>query len=418
MRKTLGPVIALLASVSILLTGQGLQTTLLPLRASLEHFPTLAIGTMGAVYFLGFTIGCLKGGMLIKRVGHIRVFLAMAALASAAPLLHGLIVHPFAWTMLRLVSGYCFAVLYVVIESWLNEHSTNENRGAIFATYVVITLTVMAAGQMMNLLYDPMGLQLFLIASVLVSIAALPIALSTSPAPAVPVSVAIDLRRLYRVSPIGTIACFGSGLATGSFWALAPVFTAGIAPDVSLAAGFMAAAVIGGAISNWPLGVLSDRIGRRGVLGMMCLAGTVVSTLLGVVASHWSFAAIAVTGAAWGMIGFPLYSIAVAHTNDFADASEYVKVSAGLLLLYGVGAIIGPLVASACMTWFDAGGLFLFIAFVHGVLVLVAFYRMLRGRRPAPDQHIAFGDALAAAATASQVYEEEVQQQAIETEED
>ena len=126
---------------------------------------------------------------------------------------------------------------------------------------------------------------------------------------------------------------------------------------MSLAAGFMAAAVIGGAISNWPLGVLSDRIGRRGVLGMMCLAGTVVSTLLGVVASHWSFAAVAVTGAAWGMIGFPLYSIAVAHTNDFADASEYVKVSAGLLLLYGVGATIGPLVASACMTWYGAGGL-------------------------------------------------------------
>ena len=164
--------------------------------------------------------------------------------------------------------------------------------------------------------------------------------------------------------------------------------------------------------------MLSDRIGRRGVLGMMCLAGTVVSALLGAVASHWSFAAVAVTGAAWGMIGFPLYSIAVAHTNDFADASEYVKVSAGLLLLYGVGAIIGPLVASACMTWFGAGGLFLFIAFVHAVLVLTTFYRMLRGRRPAPDQHIAFGDALAAAATASQVYEEEVQQQAIETEKD
>ena len=360
---------------------------------------------MGAVYFLGFTIGCLKGGILIKRVGHIRVFLAMAALASAAPLLHGLFVHPFVWTMLRMVSGFCFAVLYVVIESWLNEHSTNENRGAIFATYVVITLTVMAAGQMMNLLYDPMDLQLFLIASVLVSIAALPIALSTSPAPAVPVSVAIDLRHLYRVSPVGTIACFGSGLATGSFWALAPVFTAGIAPDVSLAAGFMAAAVIGGAISNWPLGVLSDRIGRRGVLGMMCLAGTVVSTLLVVGASHWSFAGSRGDGRRLGMIGFPLYSIAVAHTNDFADASEYVKVSAGLLLLYGVGAIIGPLVASACMTWFGAGGLFLFIAYVHGLLVLTTFYRMLRGRRPAHDQHIAFGDALAAAATASQVYE-------------
>jgi MFS family permease len=313
--------------------------------------------------------------------------------------------------MLRMLTGFCFAILYVVIESWLNEHSTNENRGAIFATYVVITLTVMAAGQMMNLLYDPMGLQLFLIASVLVSIAAVPIALSTSPAPAVPESVSIDLKRLYRISPIGAIACFGSGLATGSFWALAPVFTAGIAPDVSLAAWFMAAAVLGGAVSNWPLGTLSDRVGRRGVLGMMCLTGTVVSTLLVVGASQWSFPAVALTGAVWGMIGFPLYSIAVAHTNDFADANEYVRVSAGLLLLYGVGAIIGPLASSACMTWFGAGGLFLFIAYIYGVLVLTTFYRMLRGRKPT-HEHIPFSDALAAAATASQVYEEEVQQQA------
>jgi MFS family permease len=413
MKTTLGPVVALLVSVSILLTGQGLQTTLLPMRASLENFPTLAIGTMGAVYFLGFTIGCLKGGELIKRVGHIRVFLAMAALASAAPLLHGLIVQPIVWTVLRMLTGFCFAVLYVVIESWLNEQSTNENRGSIFATYVMITLTVMAVGQLMNLLYDPLGLQLFLVASVLVSIAAVPVALSTSPAPGLPESVSIDLWRLYRVSPVGAIACVCSGLATGAFWALAPVFTTAITADVSLAAYFMASAVIGGAVSQWPLGALSDRIGRRSVLAMMCLAGTVISTVVVFGADHWGFVAIALAGAVWGSIGFPLYSIAVAHSNDFAKPTEYVTVSAGLLLLYGLGAIAGPLIASLCMTWFGAGGLFLFMAYVYGALVLMTLYRILRGPRPAAEQHVPFADALAAAATASHVYEEEVQQKAL-----
>tara|TARA_R110002049_G_scaffold54869_23_gene152423 strand:- start:8191 stop:9444 length:1254 start_codon:yes stop_codon:yes gene_type:complete len=415
MKNTLGPVIALLISVSILLTGQGLQGTLLPTRASLEHFPTLAIGTMGAVYFLGFTIGCLKGGELIKRVGHVRVFLAMAALASASPLLHGLIVHPIVWALLRMLTGFCFAVLYVVIESWLNEQSTNENRGVIFATYVMITLTVMACGQMLMLLYDPNGLQLFVVASVLVSIAAVPIALSTSPMPEQPHSVSIDIVRLYRISPLGTIACLACGLANGAFWALAPVFTVTVTGNVELAAWFMTAAVLGGAASQWPFGWISDRAGRRNVLVVMCLAGTIVSAAAVFGAAQLSFFSTTLIGAVWGAIAFPLYSVAVAHTNDFANSDEYVTVSSGLLLMYGVGAIVGPLVASAAMTYFGPGGLFLYIAYIHGGLTLIVIYRMLRRRRPiSEDKHVPFADSLASAHTASQVYEEEVQQQATE----
>ncbi|MDH3265380.1 MAG: MFS transporter, partial [Gammaproteobacteria bacterium] len=144
MKKHLAPVAALLISVSVLLTGQGLQGTLLPVRATLENFSTLAIGTMGAAYFLGFTIGCLKGGALVIKVGHVRVFLAMTALASAAPLVHGLVVTEAAWSLLRLITGFCFAIIYVVIESWLNERSTNENRGFVFSVYAMITLTVLA----------------------------------------------------------------------------------------------------------------------------------------------------------------------------------------------------------------------------------------------------------------------------------
>ena len=144
MKNTFAPVFALLISVSILLTGQGLQGTLLPVRASLEQFPTLAIGAMGAAYFIGFTLGCLKGGELVRRVGHVRVFLAMSALASASPLVHALAIQPLTWGLLRLVTGFCLAVLYVVIESWLNERSTNETRGIVFSTYAMITLTVLA----------------------------------------------------------------------------------------------------------------------------------------------------------------------------------------------------------------------------------------------------------------------------------
>ena len=165
MKQALAPVAALLIGVSILLTGQGLQGTLLPVRASLEDFSTLAIAVIGAAYFLGFTLGCLKGGQLVKSVGHVRVFLAMTALASATPLIHGLVLNPLAWGLLRFLTGFCFAVLYVVIESWLNEQSSNENRGIVFSTYVMITMTVLAVGQMMTLLYDPNGLELFVVAS-------------------------------------------------------------------------------------------------------------------------------------------------------------------------------------------------------------------------------------------------------------
>lgn len=263
MRKALAPVATLLVGVAILLTGSGLQGTLMPIRASIEAFSTVAIAAMGAAYFLGFTVGCLKGGELVKNVGHVRVLLAMTALGSAAPLVQGLVLDSIAWSLLRFITGFCFAVLYVVIESWLNERSSNDNRGTVFSTYVMISLTMIAAGQMMTLMYDPSGLELFVIASVLVSLAAVPVALSKSPSPEVPQETDVDLRRLLKISPAGIFGCLATGLANGAFWSFAPVFAAGVADDTSLAAWFMTAAVLGGALAQWPLGFLSDRLGRR-----------------------------------------------------------------------------------------------------------------------------------------------------------
>ncbi len=407
--RALSPVAALLFSAAILLAGQGLQFTLLPVRASLEDFSTVAIGTMGAAYFLGFTVGCLKGGELLRRVGHIRVFLAMSAVASAAPLLHGLVVQPLVWGVLRFLTGFCLAALYIVIESWLNERSTNANRGVIFSTYAMITLTMMAAGQMLNLLYDPTGLQLFVIASILFSIGAVPIALSLSPSPAQPASTKTDIPRLFHVSPSGTVGCFAVGLANGAFWGLAPVYAAAVGNTISLAAWFMAAAIIGGAILQWPLGLLSDVLGRRKVLVATCILGSLAGVALALLAPSFGVLTIIVLGGVWGAFAFPLYSIVVAYANDYADQDEYVKVSAGLLLVYGIGAIIGPFVASALITLRGADGLFLFTAVIHVLLIGFVTYRFIKEGSQA-DEPIAFGDALSSAQTASQVYEEELQE--------
>jgi MFS family permease len=409
MKHALAPVAALLIGVSILLTGQGLQGTLLPVRATLEQFSTVSIGVMGAAYFFGFTLGCLRGVELVARVGHVRVFLAMTALGSAAPLVHGLFLSPTGWALLRMITGFCFAVLYVVIESWLNEASTNENRGAVFSLYAMISLTVLAAGQMMTLLYDPFGLQLFAIASVLVSLGALPVALSTSPSPDIPQTVDLDMRRLFRISPAAAVGCLATGLANGSFWSLAPVFAVAVGGDPSLAAWFMTSSVVGGAVLQWPLGYLSDRIGRRKVIISAAVFGVGISVAIVTFSGSLNFVSACIAGLLWGAVAFPLYAIAVAHANDYAQPNEYVMISSGLLLMYGVGAIAGPFVASAIMTWTNAAGLYAFTGIVHLCLVAFVGYRMLQ-RDSAPDEsHVPFGDALASAHTASQVYEEEMQ---------
>lgn len=402
----LAPLAALLLGVAILLTGQGLQGTLLPVRADLEDFSTLSIGLMGGAYFLGFTVGCLRGVHLVRKVGHVRVFAAMAALASAAPLLHALWLYDWIWWLLRLTAGFCFAVLYVVIESWLNERSTNENRGKVFSAYVFISLTVTAVGQQMLLFSDPKGMTLFALASVLVSLAAVPVVLSSSVTPEYAEAVRLDLGRLWRISQTGMLGCLFSGMANGAFWSLAPVFTAGISDRVSLAAGFMSGAVIGGAAGQWPLGVWSDRVDRRIVITAAALIAALAGFTLWAAYGALTMPGAMALSAAWGVAAFPLYSVAVAHANDYAEAGEYVMVSGGLLLMYGAGAIVGPLLASAAMTWFSDSALYAYTSVMHVLLFGYVLVR-LRRREPAPpEQHVPFAEALTSVQTASQVFEE------------
>jgi len=402
MIKIITPILALLISVSLLLMGNGLQSTLLPVRASIENFSAIDIGIMGSAYFLGFGAGCIFGPYFVRRVGHIRTFTAMATIASCAVLVHAFVLNAVIWWLLRVATGICFAVLYMVIESWLNEKASNENRGTVFSIYTIINLTVVTVGQMMLTLDEPSNFMLFSFASILVSLAAVPVALSKSSEPAPIQSVKINFRSLFKTSPVGVIGCLAVGLANGAFWGLAPVFAAGDSGDVKTVAIFMSVAVIAGAVGQWPLGSMSDRMDRRRVILLVCVGAACAGILLALLDPSLERILLP-TAFAYGLFAFPLYSLCVAHTNDFADESKYVEVACGLLLVYAIGAVAGPIVASIFMSFVGAGGLFLFTALVHICMIVFVVHRLWQRDIAPSEEHISFADAMRVGLTVSSV---------------
>lgn len=402
MTRTIAPIAALLISVALLLMGNGLQGTLLPVRASIESFSSLDIGVMGSAYFVGFALGCYFGTHLVRRAGHIRTFTAMVAIASSAVLAHAIIVSPVLWWCLRALTGLCFAVLYLVIESWLNEKATNQNRGLVFSIYTIINLTVVTIGQLMLTLDEPTDFPLFALSSILLSIAAVPVAMTVAPAPGPIATTSVRFARLYKLSPVGMLGCFAVGLANGSFWGLAPIYAQGGTTDVTAVAIFMSITVIAGAVGQFPLGWLSDRMDRRRVITVALLGAAAAGLGLVFIDPGLKYAVFAVAFI-YGMFAFPLYSLSVAHTNDHIDASGYVEAASGLLMIYALGAIIGPISASLFMQFIGNSGLFVFTVCVHTLAVMFTLYRMRKQSAPPLSEHIGFADALRVAQTVSNI---------------
>jgi len=404
MIATLAPVSALLLSVVFLLMGNGLQGTLLPVRAQLELFSTTDIGILGSFYFLGFAAGCYFGPLVVRRAGHIRTFAAMVSLASTATLVHVLVLEPVFWWPVRAITGFCFAVLYMVIESWLNEKSTNETRGTVFSIYTVINLFVLTVGQMMLTLADPKAFPLFAVASILVSIAALPVALTKSPAPAPIASVQIRIRYLFKSSPVGVVGALVVGFANGSFWSLAPVFAqsnSAVAGTSGIAI-FMSISVIAGAMAQWPFGWLSDRIDRRKVIVIVCVGAAAMGIGMAVLGQRWENAAY-VFSFLFGLFAFPLYAICAAHMNDSVEEGGFVEAAGGLLLLYGTGAVIGPILASASMRLVGGEGLYFFTAVAHMAMAGFAIYRLGRRERRPEAEREPFADSVRIAQTVATI---------------
>ena len=366
---------AILLGFGILMLGDGLQGTLLPVRADLEGFSATLTGLIMSTFYVGFLLGSILAPKITARVGHIRVFAALAALASAAILVHALFVTVPVWIAMRLVSGFCFAGLYIVAESWLNDRATNETRGKLLSLYMVVTYAGVGAGQLLLNLADPQEFELFILVSILISVAVVPLLLSARSPPTFHDSVRIGLVALFRLTPLGIVSMFAVGLVTATFFALGPVYAQRIGLDIRDTSYFMTAAVLGTVILQGPIGALSDRFDRRKVLtvttiltsiaAVLCLAAVQVSNQL-------LFLAIAL----FGGFAFPLYSICIAYTNDHLDPNQMIAASGALVLVSGIGAIVGPVSFAAIMDAFGNQALFWSIAAVHALTGVFAIYRM------------------------------------------
>jgi MFS family permease len=371
--------------VASLLVGNGLLGTLLPVRAGIEDFPTVSIGVMGSAYFAGFILGCVLGPRLVHRVGHIRTFTAVVAVVSAAALVHLLVMEPVVWWVVRGVAGFCFACIYLVVESWINERATNETRGTILSIYTMINLLAITVGQFLLTVYDPASFPLFVLVSMVFSFGAVPVALTRAPTPAPLQAVRLRPLRLYKLSPVGFGGCFAVGLANGAFWTLAPVFVAESGLSVARIAEFMGVTIIAGAAAQWPFGRISDHMDRRYVLaiaaGLACLAGLALA-----VASYAWPAGLLIAAALFGAFSFPMYSLCVAHANDVMAKEEFVEASSGLLLSNGLGSVLAPLAASLAMTAAGVSGLFVYTAAIHAGMVVFVLHRMRR-RPVLPGEH-------------------------------
>ena len=382
MRTILLPLAALLTGTALLLLGNGLLNTLVPIRAGIEQFDGFWIGLIGAAYFAGFIGGCFLCPALVSQVGHIRAFAAFAGLAAATPLLHILWIEPALWIVWRALTGACFAGLYMVIESWLNDRATPETRGRIVSIYVMINMLALAGGAQLMNLDPPESFRLFAIIAILTGLALIPVALTRSDSPPAPVEAKPRLRRLLTLSPVGFVGCIAVGLANGTFWTMGPVYAGGLGFSVSEIAAFMSITVIGGAVSQWPIGWLSDRSRDRRHIIIAVGFGAALCGVLLTFGDLFPSAAVFLAGYLFGTMIFPLYGLCVAHANDYAETTEFVDVSAGLLLAYGIGATLGPIVASAMAQILEASSMFLFTSLIHGGFSAYAIYR-LRRRAPA-----------------------------------
>ncbi len=386
MRRNIVPVLSLLMGTLFLFLGNGLHGLLLPVRGAEEGYSNEVLGLLGTAWASGFVLGCFFAPQLVKRIGHVRAFSSFISVIAIICLLSGLFVDQYAWVGLRAFTGFCTAGTSMIVESWLNERATNESRGTIFSLYISITLFGVVGGQMLIPLGDPSTTTLFMACGIFYCLAMLPTTLSTAASPQPLRSVKLDLRSLYRNSPVSFIGILLIGIANGAYGTLGAVFGARAGLQPGTIAIMMSTTIFMGAMMQFPAGKLSDQIDRRYVLAGLSGVAALAALLLVVLQPHDATTMIILV-ACYGATANALYPIAVAHANDFAGSDDFVKVSGGLLLLFGIGTIIGPTLGGPVMTHLGPYALFAVTAAAHVTLTSYALFRSRRRAAiPASDR--------------------------------
>lgn len=367
---------ALLLGIMLLMVGNGVQGTLLGIRGDIEGFSTGQMSIVMSGYFAGFLIGSRVAPEMIRRVGHVRVFAALGSLISAVLVLYAAIPEWVVWALLRVLIGFCFSGVYVTAESWLNNATSNETRGQTLSLYMIVQMVGIITAQALINFADPAGFMLFVIPSVLVSLAFAPILLSISPAPPFDTTKSLSIRALYDVSPLGVVGIFLMGGVFSALFGMTAVWGTQVGLSVLEISIFTAAIYFGGLVFQVPIGWLSDRVDRRKLVVVVAVLGSGAAALpMLLPMPFWALAAVALV---IGGISNPLYALLLAYTNDYLEHDMMAAASGGLLFVNGVGAIVGPLIIGRMMGLIGPNGFFLFIGVLTLALALYATWRMTR----------------------------------------
>ena len=367
---------ALLLGVMLLMLGNGIQGTLLGIRGKIEGFTPLEMSVVMSAYYAGFLFGSRLAPEMIRRVGHVRVFAALGSLVSAVLILYPVAPDWIAWTMMRIVVGFCFSGIYITAESWLNASSSNETRGQALSAYMIMQMVGIIGAQALLNFRDPGGFDLFIISSILVSVAFTPILLSAGSAPSFERTKPLSIPKLFRASPLGCVGMFLMGGVFAAQFGMAAVWGSEVGLSVRNLSIFVGSIYVGGLVLQYPIGWASDRIDRRTLIAGLAGVGALV-TFLGTVLP-WSLPVLVGIGFLSGGVSNPLYSLLVAYVNDYLDGTEMAGASAGLIFINGLGAVGGPLITGWFMQHFGLGGYFLFMALLFAGISLYAVWRMSR----------------------------------------
>jgi MFS family permease len=379
-QNAIAAALPLLLGMGVLMLGAGLQGTLLGLRATLEDFPTPVIGIVMSCYYVGYLLGTAAAPRLIKRVGHIRVFAGLAAIASGSSLVQAIFVHPAVWGAMRLVSGLCFAGIYVVAESWLNARATAANRGRLLAVYMLTLYIGLGSAQFLLTIADPGTATPFMLVSVLISLAMVPIVASAQQAPDVATPQKVRYRDLYRDSAVGVVAVTVSGMISSTIFSMGPVYARLSGLGTTGVATFMAASILAAVLTQYPVGRLSDRIDRRTVIAVICAIATIVASCIVIFGNVLTRGVFLGLTACFGGLVLTLYSLAVSHVNDKLDSAQMVAASSALLRLNGSAAAIGPALTGALIAAFGPTAYFSTLATLTGALTIYNLWRKTRRR--------------------------------------
>jgi MFS family permease len=371
--------------MGVLMLGAGLQGTLLGLRATLEGFPTPVTGIIMSCYYVGYLLGTSAAPRLLRQIGHIRVFAALAAVASATILVQASFVLPVVWAVTRLLSGVCFAGIYVVAESWLNDRASHTNRGRLLALYMVVLYVGLGAAQFLLIPANPSTQTPFMLVSVLISLSVVPIAVSAQqlPQPALPKKVSYG--ELYRNSPLGVVAISVSGMISAIVFSMGPVYARLRGLGNTGIATFMAVSILAAVLTQYPVGRLSDRTDRRTVIAAVCTLATIVAGSI-VAFGGMPHALFLLLAALFSGSALTLYSLSVSHVNDKLEPAQMVDASSALLRLNGGAAAFGPVLAGSLMHAFGPSAYFTTLATLTGALTVYDLWRKSRNKPVPPEQ--------------------------------